>query len=145
MIKATATGDSFPGFAAEVAGVDPLETGIEKGFVLTLEDGSDATVTWTAGNPADRVRLVVKSPNACHGCPIFGQLVCDVPDTGSLTVPASLIEKMPAIYPAEICVGHDCPMSYLERRRCAAIDVPDAPAWLCATSRVSFLVDHVEK
>ncbi len=142
MVTVTTTGADIPAFSADVAGVTPLETGWEKGFVLDLQSGTDKVVEWTAGAPGEFVRLVVKSSNSCHGCPLHAQLVCDLADTGSLTIPAALIDQLPTIYAAEICAGHDCPMSYIERRSCTSIDLPGAPAHLCVTSRTSFLASH---
>jgi hypothetical protein len=141
-VTISTTGGDIPAFSASVPGFLPLDTGWTNGLVLTLLDNAENTVTWNAGGPDDFVRLVIKSSNSCHGCPLHAQLVCDAPDQGSLTLPAALVEALPTIYGAEICVAQDCPMSYLERRRCATIELPGAPATFCLASRTYFLAKH---
>jgi hypothetical protein len=141
-ISVVAAGGDVEGFSASVNTVAELETGWADDFVLTLNDTEDAIVTWTAGSSGDRVRLVVTAANQCHGCPYTGVMVCEGPDTGSMTIPKGIIKEMPMIEPLEICVAQECPYAYLERFRSTTFPLGDGVAELRAADRVHFLVDH---
>lgn len=82
-VTATASGGAdLDGFALAGRVPEPLDATLDcSAFVDASEP---VTLTWTAGDPHDRVRLHLST--LAHGGGI-GDTFCEGPDTGSLTVP----------------------------------------------------------
>lgn len=88
-ITVEAPGAAIPGFAVTLTGVAPLEGATT---TLTLTDGRDAEVTWTAaGSGRVELALVV----GWHGAPYEAMLRCETADDGALTIPGALVTALP--------------------------------------------------
>jgi hypothetical protein len=89
-VALTASGGDYPGFSLLGGGFPLIESPSKE---LPLEMGRPFTVTWTPP-PAPAVsRMVVKLDIAFHGG-VDAQIQCDVPDSGSVTVPTSLVDAL---------------------------------------------------
>ena len=88
VITLTAEGGDTPAFSASAMGVDELEAELPCGQIPEPEQ--DLTVTWTPGGAAAvRVRWeMIQNVHLAQG----PRLRCEVEDTGSLTIPAELID-----------------------------------------------------
>jgi len=91
-VSLTAPGDVAPAFALHAVGVADLELPDE---TLTMTKGAPLTITWTAAQepPAGAARIYFTINVDQHGNSP-ATLACDVADTGSYTVPASLITQL---------------------------------------------------
>lgn len=89
-ITATAAGGTdLPAFTLRTPGVDEITTPLPCD-TFALQAGTPLQVDWQpSGRPGDRIRFTLISAN--HGTQ-FGHVECDVPDTGSLVVDASLVD-----------------------------------------------------
>lgn len=116
-ITASASGDAFPAFDLSATGVAPIDVELsgEMSDELRLTDGGDVTVSWGTADPGTRVRLWLPTPNNSHGAPSNFVIECEGPDTGSLVIPRAIVEAFPDNPRAEICAGHDCPLSWFMR------------------------------
>ncbi|HUS67591.1 MAG TPA: hypothetical protein VMZ28_23810 [Kofleriaceae bacterium] len=115
-----AGGDGSAAFALDAEGVAPIaldlvNAGGEDEDALVLEAGADLEVTWEASDGAARVRLELLTDNSGHGYPVLEMIECESADDGSITVPQSMIDAMPAKAYQNICAGSDCPPSSLMR------------------------------
>ena len=141
-VGVSAPGADFAAFTVETPGVAPLVANlpVDAYGILALPEASDATFTWTAGSGDDRVRLTLSSQTQGHGLPATAMIVCEGPDSGSLTVPGALLAQFPATRTAAICVGVDCPASVLGRvsRGTSA----DGSVELLVESATEFWIDH---
>jgi len=140
-ITATAAGGDVPAFDLHAAGVDNLapET---TGANITIENGSDFTLAWEPSGCDARVRLTLNAPNQAHGLPYTAILECDGPDTGSLTVPRSLIEAFPETAGQVICVSIDCPLSTFARYTRDTASIGSGDVELVVASELQFGVVH---
>ncbi len=113
-------------------------------FVITLAAGQDHVVSWTpAGDAGARVRLTINSPNRAHGQPFEAILECDAADAaGQVTIPAAMIDALPEITDARICVLVDCPRSSLRRYRAAPAPAPANGVRLVVGSELELGVEH---
>jgi hypothetical protein len=84
------TGGKYPALSLAGRGVEPLEFA---GTGLLIARGKPLAVSWTAPKKAGSSRIHVSMDIAHHGG-IASRLECDVADTGSTTVPATLINKL---------------------------------------------------
>ncbi|MBN1771307.1 MAG: hypothetical protein JXB32_08610 [Deltaproteobacteria bacterium] len=138
-----ATGGEFPAFSIDGRQPSPLEATFTTVDELHLANGVDTVVTWT---PADfcgsRIRLQLKTTTVSHGLPPTWMIECDVPDTGTLTIPRALVEAFPATYRWEVCAGVDCPMSVLARYTRATGGAAGAEAELVVESVRMFYILH---
>jgi hypothetical protein len=141
VVTATATGDALAAFTMTANGVADMSAALKSG-VLELSDETGATLDWAPGDPSDTVRITLNANNDCHGCPYEATLVCDVPDTGQFTIPASLVKLMPAMFPADFCAGSDCPPSWIDRVGKGTAQVEGGHVELRLTSRYVFKVQH---
>lgn len=141
-VGATASGDVIAGFSLSAFGVAPLVVGVT-GHTLTVPNGADFVFTWTAApNQSARVRLTLRTANQGHGLPWDAIIVCDAPDTGSLSIPRELIEAFPEVVAAEICAAIDCPPSDALRYTRDSVDGVAGEIELLVGSRVEFLLAH---
>lgn len=143
-ITLSAAGDQVPAFALTAGGVRPIEPDLAgaESDELHLVDGGDVVLSWDDSEPGARVRLTLKGENDGHGLPLNTIIECDAPDTGSITVPRALVEAFPEKARTEICDGHDCPASTLERYRRDATTVDGIDIDLWVASEVSFYLVH---
>ena len=88
-ITVTAAGGDVAAFSASLVGVATLQTEIQS---VGLEPGVDETITWTAeGSGRIQVALVV----GWHLDAYEALLLCETEDSGSLTIPGTLISELP--------------------------------------------------
>jgi hypothetical protein len=132
-ISVSAAGDVTPAFAVELTAPPPLEAPFQN---LTLTDGVDATITWTAGAGGPRsiqVMLVV----GWHGAPPEALMVCETDDDGSLTIPGALIAQLPRA--ASKLEQHS---SWILRFDRAVVFAPAGPIEVVAGSQVNLYFAH---
>lgn len=94
-IAVTASGGSVAGFSATLTGVTPLVSpyaGASAGVV----PGQPHPLTWDAASDGARIRFLLNWANICHAGAEWYVLVCEVPDTGSFTIPAAATMALPA-------------------------------------------------
>jgi len=143
-ITATFDGDVFPAVNLSAVGVESMDSSLE-GAHLEMHDGQDAEVTWTPGpDPDVCVRVEVNGVNTAHGLPLMDIIECVGTDTGSLTIPAAMVEEFPPGQTQEICVGHDCPPSELTRYTLDSTQTSYGPAELQVRNTVYFFYDHTQ-
>lgn len=131
LIRVTAAGDITPAFTASVTGVAPLEAPFQN---LTLVDGRDSTVTWTAaGDARIQVALVV----GWHGAPYEAMLLCETEDDGELLIPGATIAKLPRA--SSSLESHP---SWIMRFDRTAVTVPEGPIEVIAGSQVFLHFTH---
>lgn len=86
-VRLEAAGGSGSAFAIEAPALAPI---VLTGDTPKLDSGQPFTVTWAP--PADASRSVIQVLlNISHHGGTSGKIDCEVPDTGSLTIPADLI------------------------------------------------------
>ncbi len=140
-ITATAAGGDVPAFEVTAFGVDDLSPDVT-GVNITLDDEDDFTLTWEPSGCESRVRLTLNAPNEAHGLPYTAIIECDGPDTGSLTVPRSLIEAFPPTSGQAICVLIDCPLSTFTRYTRGTASIGADEVELVVASELQFGVIH---
>lgn len=114
-IELVVEGDVFPGFRLQGAGFAPLTTESPE---WVISPGEPLTVEWHAGAGEVETEINIAFSIDQHGA-IPQQIVCTVPDTGSYTVPASLID---ALFNAGIS---GFPNGYLRRRTADKLELED--------------------
>ncbi len=93
-ITFAAAGSAFaPAFTLEARGIAPLVL-TSTAFVLT--DGQPLSVQWTAAGAAATSTVHLRLEIAHHGG-YKGRVDCDVPDTGTFQIPASLVDHLKAL------------------------------------------------
>jgi len=91
-IGLTAAGGYFPAFELSAPGIEALSVTTS---ALTVSGDAPVTVEWTpAADPVGRVRVILNLSS--HGTDTI-QLECDVADTGSVEIPASLLSELIAL------------------------------------------------
>jgi hypothetical protein len=85
--------------------------------------------------------------NNGHGLPPNAVIECEGSDTGSVTIPARLIEAFPALVTADTCSGIacvsiDCPPSTLARYRSGSAAAGSEQVELRIQSEVKFYLVH---
>lgn len=147
-IEVTAGGSAaFPSFAGKSRGVEELVADIIPGDRLQLRFMGDHEVQWTPGGDDTRVRLTLRGAESGHGSPPMDKLVCDVPDTGRLTVPGALLARLPELV---LPVEHElrcqsrCPWtpSSLARYRRSSVPVGDGTVEIVVASEILFWAAH---
>jgi hypothetical protein len=130
-ITASAAGADGPGFTLEVTGVADLEADLdlEDGFRLTIEDGVDEVIGWTA---ADSGRIQLALLVGHHGSPFEALLVCETEDDGELVVPGRLITEFPHAQPT----GLEQHSSWLARFSRDVLETDAGPIELFLSHRV---------
>ncbi len=130
-IRASAPGAEFGGFDLSVLPPEPL---VVSNFQdLALVAGTPLTIEWTPGSNAEaRVRLWLLA-DLNHG-QIHGAVIhCDVPDTGSLTIPAAWVDW---IRDPRYWGCGDCIESHISRYTRAATTIDGTALELVVHSRV---------
>jgi hypothetical protein len=86
-----AAGGVYPAFTLTGRGIAPM---VFSGAGLpTVTMGQSFTTTWTAPAQSGAAKVTVRLEIAHHGG-LAARLLCDVPDTGTITIPAALITKL---------------------------------------------------
>ena len=88
----SATGDVLPAFSLEGRGIEPV---VAPAAAIPLVSGQAMNVSWTAPSAGGSTRMVLALDIAHHGG-IAAEIECDVPDTGSATIPAALVDALVA-------------------------------------------------
>jgi hypothetical protein len=91
-VTLNASGGTYPAFSLRAGAIDPLE--VPPGQI-TLDTTKPLTFSWTAPSVAGSSRVVLSLDLAHHGN-VAAKLVCDVADTGSATVPVSMLTALAA-------------------------------------------------
>lgn len=89
-VKLRSGGGAYAAFTLSGRGITPL---VFPGTGLNLSKGQPLTVTWTPPPAPESARIVAVVDIAHHGG-IAAKLECDVADSGSLTIPATLISQL---------------------------------------------------
>jgi hypothetical protein len=130
-IDVTAPGDAAPGFAAALTGVDTLVAPFQN---LTLVDGQDAPITWTAaGDAMIQIALVV----GWHGAPPEATLICETADDGAFTIPGAIIAELP-----RASTGLEAHASWIQRVDRAVVTLPAGPIEIVVASSVNLYFTH---
>jgi hypothetical protein len=140
-VTASAPGAAFPAFSVTAGAVPTLEATFPDDKI-TIQDGVDFTLRWTAGDGDARVRVILNANNAGHGAPYAAILECDGPDTGSIVIPGALISAFPSTMAWQACAGSDCPPSRVMRYRRGTTEAGGGVVELLVASEVLFGVDH---
>ena len=87
----TAAGEDYPGFTLAGVGIQPLQAAA--GQSLNVKKNQALTIAWVApaGAGAGRIQLVM---DIAHHGGVAAEIHCDLPDTGSVTIPAPLITAL---------------------------------------------------
>lgn len=141
VVSATAPGAAFPAFTVSVGGVTPFETEPVPSGAVTLPDGADFAYTWHAPEAGTRVRVQINEGGNPHGTPNATLLVCDVPDTGSLTIPRALVEALPTLGPG-LSKGRDRSYFAAMRYREGTVAVPGGAVTLTVASQGFWFASH---
>jgi hypothetical protein len=91
-IEVSAAGGDVGPIMLKGKGISPLVMpGSDEGY--PLERGKGLALTWTAPKSGDGSRIQVKLDISHHGG-VKGMIECDVPDNGSLNIPAKLTDAL---------------------------------------------------
>ena len=94
LVHLEASGGDAAAFSLESPAIAPLElTGSSE---LPMESGKPVTLTWVAAGATSQSRIHVVVDISQHGGQT-GEIDCDVPDTGSMEIPASLVTRLIAL------------------------------------------------
>lgn len=130
-IHLAAPGAAVPGFAADLTGVAELVAPFQN---LTLVDGQDQDVTWTAGDGRIQLQLVV----GWHGAPPEAMMICETADDGVLTIPGDAIAALP-----RASSGLEQHGSFLGRFDRAIVAAPAGPIEIVVASQISVPFTHL--
>jgi len=141
-IQVALAGDGFPAVNLAARGVDPIDTELGDLGELVMPFLEDLEVQWTPGSDEDAcVRLDVRAPTRGHGLTITAFLSCVGPDTGSFTIPSSLL----AVFPDSVCpvqAGANCHLSELTRYTAQTAETAAGAVTLQVRSSAYFYYDH---
>ncbi|WP_437982384.1 hypothetical protein [Sorangium sp. So ce117] len=90
VLRFEASGDFFSAFTVEAKGVSPLDLLNE---TIALDPAQPLQLEWTPPGQAGISKVYVKLDISHHGG-TKGMIECNVEDTGSLDVPASLVKQL---------------------------------------------------
>jgi hypothetical protein len=93
IVSVTASGGDLPGFTLEAHGIEPLELTTPEPVPVKPEEPVELAWTPPSSNTS---RVEVKLEISHHGG-IKGMITCEVPDSGSLTIPAPLVTELIAL------------------------------------------------
>jgi hypothetical protein len=88
-VKLMAAGGSHPPFTLSASCIEPLE--LADG--VRIVKGQPLTLSWNAGTPNMKVNVHVLLDISQHGTS-KGNIQCDVPDSGSLSIPAAMMDAL---------------------------------------------------
>ncbi len=114
-ITMTASGGPTPAFTVSIQGIDVIEPPLQCTQALPPQ-GQDYVFTWTPANDGSWVRLHLPT---WHHAGMGSAVICEAPDTGSLTVPAVMVNYY-------LAAGATEQRTYtLERIQQAVVDLGD--------------------
>ena len=87
-ITLQAAGEDYPGFTMYGRGVTPIEL---TGDTWIIKEGEDLTLSWIPADDEDAFVRITLNVDMHGVSPI--NMVCDLEDTGTATVPAALIDE----------------------------------------------------
>lgn len=87
----TAAGEDYPGFTLAGVGIQPIDA--VAGQTLNVAKDQPLTIKWVApsGAGAGRIQLIM---DIAHHGGVAAEIHCDLPDTGSVTIPAPLMTAL---------------------------------------------------
>lgn len=91
-VTLSAAGNKAPAFTITSSGIDPLEVADAD---ITLDTTKPLTISWKPPTKAGTSHVIVSLDLAHHGN-VAAKLVCDVADTGSTTIPVSMLTALAA-------------------------------------------------
>jgi hypothetical protein len=91
-VALSADGGAVGAFELGGRGIEPL---VFPGTGLSISAGQPLAINWTAPAPGGSSRVLIALDIAHHGG-VAARVECDVADTGSATIPASLLDKLVA-------------------------------------------------
>jgi hypothetical protein len=91
-VTLTAAGAKVPTFSITASGIDPLEVAAGD---ITLDTTKPLTISWTPPTQAGTSHITLSLDLAHHGN-VAAKLVCEVADTGSATIPVSMLTALAA-------------------------------------------------
>ena len=140
-VAVIASGADLPAFTVTASGVARATTDVAEVGVVTLPPSGDLVVTWPDPDADARVRVTVTAGGQFHGLPSPSILVCDGPDTGSLTMAAALVAAFPPV--GRGCAKqHDCSSFGVLRYRRGAVAVGGGEIGLLVGSGTDYEVVH---
>ena len=89
-VRLAASAGTIPAFALDATGIQPLTF---EGTNLTMRNGEALAFTWTPPTAPAAATIFVKAEIGHHGG-IAAAVECELPDTGSGAIPASLISAL---------------------------------------------------
>jgi len=144
VIGARLSGGDVPRMTLDAAGVAQMDADLVNSG-LTLVDGGDVEIAWTAGPDPDAcIQMVLNGSNLVHGAPLRDIVWCEGPDSGSLVVPQAMVERFPHGDTPEVSEGYDHPPSILGRYTRSRAETEMGPVELLVRSTTYFLVSHPE-
>ncbi len=143
-IGAAWSGDAFPSLSLGAVGVATLDPNLTADG-LEMTDGVDTEITWTPGPDPDAcVQVVINGANARHGAPLDDFIWCEGPDSGTLTIPASMLDSFPYGQTPEVTEGYDWPHSELTRYTRHSADTEFGRVELVVRSTTYFQPSHLQ-
>ncbi|MCA9516094.1 MAG: hypothetical protein KC635_14215, partial [Myxococcales bacterium] len=130
-------GADFPAFSGAVAFPPPIEADVSG---LDLDGDGPLVITWTpppAGTEGTRVLVRLMADRGQHGRFPASMVECDVPDTGSVTIPEALRDAYSA---PELFTCGKCPASAIIRYRRTRVRAGEHDVDLWAESELTFLL-----
>jgi hypothetical protein len=91
-VNLSAAGDAYPAFAMAARGIAPLEMDTHQSLVVA--SGKSITLTWSPPPTGGAGRITTSMDIGHHNGSTAAHLDCDFPDTGSATIPASLVTTL---------------------------------------------------
>ena len=89
-VTVSAAGADYPAFTVATPCVQPLEV-VED--VIDMAPNQDASFTTNAPAQTGQSRILINVDISHHGG-FKGEIVCDLPDTGTVTIPANLVTQL---------------------------------------------------
>lgn len=89
-IRVAASGGALGAFNLESEGISPLS--VTSGGAVEIKTGQPVDVRWTSGQ-SDLARVQLELNLARHGGQ-KGKITCDVPDSGSASIPEALVAEL---------------------------------------------------
>jgi hypothetical protein len=87
-------GGAYPPFTLAGRGIEPLS--VPDAGALAVRAGAPLVLAWSRPGDASLARVEVRVDVSHHGG-LKGDLVCDVPDSGALEIPAALVDALVAL------------------------------------------------
>jgi len=138
-IVASFSGGAFPAVELSTTGVAPFEPDMPT--ELDIPNTEELVISWADPEPDSCVELRLHGKAAHDGAPLQDLLLCVVDDTGSLTVPAEILQSFPTSADT-ICDQYQwCPESEIGRYRQSSAQTDAGEARMTVRSVVEFDYD----